>query len=400
MAKSPQKIYYDIARNDAVDADFLTFAKQLDYPGIKIGQTDFLVNVQVYNNKDTSNDPVKYGKIPSNATAQWFTDDDYSNPTYTNFSVGSSNWTLSSSGTGEYYYSETLVEPDSIINLLTVLSAGTVGSLSASSWDFADNDTIGESRVYVRLSDDSDPDLLDSGVLRYVAGGDSYTKLFLQAFAADFNQASTWWDSSTETFRNPVLTDGEITFYLDSSTTDFAARLAASTDTAANTDTFTEIQFIENGTSEIFLVLKFGYNCLNRLLANAIPTTATGNPSYSKTESDALYEPKISDTQATLTDDTANYITMASKTTYNTAWIKGTIDNGTNKQSFNGYVFTGNGTTADCFIDISDHAAALTTITYTADISGDNMRLIITLASVTGTIKVNYVIYKFIINAV
>jgi len=38
------------------------------------------------------------------------------------------------------------------------LTAGTAGSLAAGEWDWADNDTLGYSTVYVRLSDSTDPD--------------------------------------------------------------------------------------------------------------------------------------------------------------------------------------------------------------------------------------------------
>jgi len=120
---------------------------------------------------------------------------------------------------------------------------------------------------------------------------------------------------------------------------------------------------------------------------------------YTKVQSAALFQILVSTVQATLTDDQANYIVLGSATTYNKIYISGTIENGTNKQDFDGYVFTGNGTTATAFIDSTDHPAALTTIAYTADVSAGNLRLITTLSSVTGTIKVNYMIDKLIATA-
>jgi len=40
----------------------------------------------------------------------------------------------------------------------SALTTGTAGFLAANEWDWADNDTLGYSTVYVRLSDDADPD--------------------------------------------------------------------------------------------------------------------------------------------------------------------------------------------------------------------------------------------------
>ncbi len=71
------------------------------------------------------------------------------------------NWTASASGTGEYYYTggdldacPTYVEEDG-----TSISEGTLGSLTASSWAWGDNDSLGADTLYIRLSDDTDPDV-------------------------------------------------------------------------------------------------------------------------------------------------------------------------------------------------------------------------------------------------
>lgn len=73
-------------------------------------------------------------------------------------------WTASGSGTGEFYLEligggdPGLAEPTNVQANGTNLTAGTAGSLAASRWDYADNDTLGYSTIYVRLSDDADPD--------------------------------------------------------------------------------------------------------------------------------------------------------------------------------------------------------------------------------------------------
>lgn len=82
------------------------------------------------------------------------------NPTY--------KWSASGSGTNEYYIDlfgggdPGIAEPTNVQQLVgstrTNLSAGTAGSLAASEWDYADNDTLGYSTIYLRLADGADPD--------------------------------------------------------------------------------------------------------------------------------------------------------------------------------------------------------------------------------------------------
>ena len=73
-------------------------------------------------------------------------------------------WTVSGSGTGEYYLRTSgsanpdLPEPTAVNQNSVAMTPGTVGSLAASEWDYGDNDSLGYSTIYVRLSDDSDPD--------------------------------------------------------------------------------------------------------------------------------------------------------------------------------------------------------------------------------------------------
>lgn len=73
-------------------------------------------------------------------------------------------WTASGSGTSEYYLQAAgggdpgVLEPPSLYLNGTLATAGTAGSLTAGRWDYADNDTLGYSTIYVRLSDSTDPD--------------------------------------------------------------------------------------------------------------------------------------------------------------------------------------------------------------------------------------------------
>lgn len=80
------------------------------------------------------------------------------------------SWTLSGSGTNEYYFRTAAngnpgfaAKPDNVYINGSNATEGTVGTLTAGQWAYGDNDTLGYSTVYVRLSaapqdpDDRDP---------------------------------------------------------------------------------------------------------------------------------------------------------------------------------------------------------------------------------------------------
>jgi hypothetical protein len=73
-------------------------------------------------------------------------------------------WVASGSGTNEYYLelaaggNPGFSEPATVYDFTTSLTNGTLGALTAGQWDYGDNDTLGFSTIYVRLSDGADPD--------------------------------------------------------------------------------------------------------------------------------------------------------------------------------------------------------------------------------------------------
>ena len=83
-------------------------------------------------------------------------------------------WTVSGSGTNEYYLDlfgggdPGILEPPNVYeNETTALVAGTVGSLSAGEWDFGNTDTLGFNTIYVRLtSGAADPDSRTAGYVQ------------------------------------------------------------------------------------------------------------------------------------------------------------------------------------------------------------------------------------------
>ena len=79
-------------------------------------------------------------------------------------------WTASGSGTNEYYLRTAAngnpgfaAQPNNLYINGANATEGTAGSLTAGQWDYADNDTLGYSTIYVRLSDGTDPDTKTNG---------------------------------------------------------------------------------------------------------------------------------------------------------------------------------------------------------------------------------------------
>jgi len=91
------------------------------------------------------------------------------------------NWIVSGSGTNEYYYnqSDLTVKPGAVYENGVAMDEGTLGSLAAGEWAWGDNDSLGSSKLYVRLdSATADPDGNAAGFVKSsceVNGGVNYT---------------------------------------------------------------------------------------------------------------------------------------------------------------------------------------------------------------------------------
>jgi hypothetical protein len=75
------------------------------------------------------------------------------------------SWTASGSGTNEYYLRTAAngnpgfaAAPTTVKIGGTAATSGSIGSLAAGRWGYGDNDSLGYSTLYVRLSDGADPD--------------------------------------------------------------------------------------------------------------------------------------------------------------------------------------------------------------------------------------------------
>lgn len=87
-------------------------------------------------------------------------------------------WTASDNGVSEYYLELAaggdtgISTPSHCAENNSALTEATAGALAVSQWDWADNDTLGYSTVYVRLSDSTDPDVK---AVDYVEAGYTFT---------------------------------------------------------------------------------------------------------------------------------------------------------------------------------------------------------------------------------
>lgn len=89
----------------------------------------------------------------------------YTNWTQISVRNSSYSWTSSGSGTNEYYLRTSGSAdpaiggtPGAVYINGSAATSGSPGSLAAGRWGYGDNDTLGYSTIYVRLSDGTDPD--------------------------------------------------------------------------------------------------------------------------------------------------------------------------------------------------------------------------------------------------
>ena len=132
---------------------------------------------------------VSIGSDPAHTTAllSYLVDyNKYARLDPTNYRSATYKWTASAGGTSEYYCElsgdgdPSIAKPKALLINNIVATEGTVGSLNAGEWDYGDNDSLGYSTLYARLSDDTDPDTKSSG---YVEGISRRYELTASAWA-------------------------------------------------------------------------------------------------------------------------------------------------------------------------------------------------------------------------
>lgn len=105
-------------------------------------------------------------------------------------------WTASGSGTNEYYLRTAangdpgfVAQPDNVYINGSNATEGTMGSLTAGQWDYGDNDTLGYSTIYVRLSDGTDPDTKDPFYVKFYQTPRATENVRFEADSASINSA-------------------------------------------------------------------------------------------------------------------------------------------------------------------------------------------------------------------
>lgn len=255
MGSLPLKLYWNRETRTMQDDSGEAIQNRNLIPSIIFGQK-LSVNLLVVT--DAGNTP--YTGYATGVSGNVLVDDDYANPApIIPLKGGDANWTA---GTGsEYYYSETddiSDEPASVrINDVEV-SQGTVGSLAAGTWGW----DAANGRLYVRLSDDTDPDLQYDGYVSFVPSVSGATKPFIEADAATFCAAGSWWDDDTSSFRDPDISAGEISFVISANTGTYWSRMGTTGQKAA----IMQIQLLEVTTADLFEIIEFTFLCRNRII--------------------------------------------------------------------------------------------------------------------------------------
>ena len=274
-----KKYYFSIEDNKLINQDGVFSANIKDRPQSTLGEKDF-INVQHVNN--STSPLVNYSLFVAGTTARFLVDVDYLNPGVL-IPLGNTGWSLSS---GTEYKKILSTKPDTVEFDGVNAVEGTVGALSAGEWGYIEI----SSEIVVRLSDDTDPSTKDEDYIQVLYINENSTPLFIEASSDVFNLPNSWLDDDGVTFRDPDITAGETSFYLNSNTVNFYSRIGGS----IKKEGFAEIQFFEPSTGLFFMKAKFAYDCTNRLLSSGDdPLELVGVDVYTKAESDAKYLAKI-----------------------------------------------------------------------------------------------------------
>jgi len=274
MSNTPQKVYFNVITRAPQDVTGTPLARKEVFPGLTLTQVG-LINIQLVT--DDLNTP--FTDVPAGSTSEFLVDDDFSNPKpILQCNAGNDNWTA---GTGsEYYYTEAMdEEPAYLYENTAAMTQGTVGALAAGEWGW----DSGNSYIYVRLADSSDPDTKAVGYVTYKYPNGAYTPLFV--FSNDFNATNSWYDFDTEAYRDPVLTDGELAFGLSAKTENFYDRLGSS----GEAKTTAQVHLFD-AVPNRFMIIDFDFYCKNVFLDDgAVTLDIASSNYYTIAEADAKY---------------------------------------------------------------------------------------------------------------
>jgi hypothetical protein len=171
------------------------------------------------------------------------------------------SWTASGSGTSEYYLRTAgganpgfQAAPDAVLINAVEATSGTPGSLAAGRYGYGDNDSLGYSTLYVRLSDGTDPDTkaLDYITFRQTPKANEHVRL-----PAGTASVSSNLDQSTVALGSFIVEDG-----YESPIASSAAYLRIQT-----------ARFEFSGTGTAYIDLTTSSNVAPQVLNTAAPNT-------------------------------------------------------------------------------------------------------------------------------
>ena len=212
--------------------------------------------------------------------------------------------------------------------------------------------------------------------------------------------------SGTDDFTVSEVTVGTVTYVqiaveLNGNTVALGAALNTSKE--VRTNVFAELSCFNAGIIEPQNIIQFPFVLRNKLIDvnSSTPEEPTSNyPTFAQTNALlATKLDKIFSSSATLTDNTANTITLGSISSYQAITIKGYIRNAAGSVNYFSGAIYHNGTTAENNIKLTDFGGLFitgVTFPFTADISGDNLRLIITLSGAGQNLTCKYGIENYI----
>ena len=269
MADKAIFIGYDPPNNEIFDANN-NLVNEDKLPSIYLtNNTLYNLKLSTRGNSDTYTD---YEGIDALASFEGLIDNDYDNPVFTDTTA--TGWTLVS---GEYQYDTAVTEPEEVYEDSVELTSGTVGSLALGEWGYSDG------KITVRLTDDSAPSTHADAFIQYVA---TYTPLFALVQSTAFNLTGTWYDTTTSSFRDPVIADGELTFKIDANTADFNTRIGTLKE---DSTTRLQIHIRASGSTDIVQVIEFIFVCKNIFKSNPLSPSLAGINIYTKAECDSLF---------------------------------------------------------------------------------------------------------------
>lgn len=183
---------------------------------ITVGDTDALASIRSATYKWTLSAALSirsaaYKWLPSgltsirSATYKWLASG------LTSIRSATYKWTASGSGTDEFYLElaaggdpSISPEPNFVYENGAPMASGTMGSLTAGQWDYGDNDTLGYSTVYVRLTATGDPDGQAAGFVQYTDSDEHYLVLAAGGDPSISSEPSAVFENST------IMTNGTV----------------------------------------------------------------------------------------------------------------------------------------------------------------------------------------------